>query len=274
MKRALVVVLFVASCVDPQSAETQFCQARPQLCPSDAGSQVDAGFDAGFDAGVDAGCLRDEEFDGGWSACSTFFEPLTSNPLPFVENGALVLHQEGPNRGWSNGNIGSLLSQRVTGNFVAETFSRVIVPDGGRIGAYTAAALLAVAPLSPTLNSRLVSVGSLDVQPDGGNIFGVLSQRTSLGISDFRSVANGQTEMVLRLCRVGNDFYAFTRSSDGGALSGFITQFIDSGVTLPEEVLVGPAAYNVGGITTRIEHDYFRISQDVNASSDCGRALP
>lgn len=265
MKRAVLVVCLVfAACVDPQSAEKSFCEARPALC---------AGADAGrVDAGVDAGCPRSDDFDSTvWHECWTNQYPMASFPTARLQNGSLVFEQVS-GLSWSRRTTGSLLRQEISGNFVAEVRARLVM-NGTTPGIFSAAVLIAVDPANPDLNSRLVSVGVLDDAADGGRDLGVLSEVTSDGDSLYRVNPTGSTEAILRLCRVDGSWLAFSRDVDGGTLSGFGVVG-DGGVQLPPTVWVGPAAYNLNGPTVRAEHDWFRLSTDVTRLEDCGRELP
>lgn len=269
MKRVVLMSLLASSwaCVDPIAAETQFCAARPDLCVSDAGE----------DAGADAGCPRNDEFDGTtWNGCFTVFDATSSTPPARLENGVLVFDQRSGNQSWSNGSTGSLLSQEVTGNFVAEVSARLApFEDGGRHGPFTAAVLLAVDPAFPQTNNRLVSVGSLGGSADGGEPdYGVLSEVTQGGTTDFRAVATGSPQALIRLCRVGTAVHAWYRLTDPGTWNPFPPlSGADAGV-LPDRVLVGPGAYNVAGPTARVEHGWFRLSTAVTSSPDCALTLP
>ena len=270
MKRVVLMCLLASSaaCVDPLAAEAQFCAARPELCGSDAGD----------DAGADAGCPRNDEFDGPtWNGCFTVFDATSSTPPARLENGVLVFDQRSGNQSWSNGNTGSLLSQEVTGNFVAEVSARLVpFEDGGRPGVFTAAVLLAVDPSFPQTNNRLVSVGTLGGSPDGGAPdYGVLSEVTPRGgVTDYRGVGTGSSQAMIRLCRVGTAVHAYYRLTDAGTWNPFPPlSGADAGV-LPDRVLVGPGAYNVAGPTARVEHDWFRLSAAVTSQLDCSLTLP
>ena len=125
-------------------------------------------------------------------------------------------------------------------------------------------------PIDPTVQLLgFREFGTLGGFPDGGNEYGVLSQQTHGSASDFRFDANGNTEAMLRLCRVGASWHAYTRAGTGDPWVGFALFPLDAGFTLPATVRVGPAAYNVGGGTVHVEHDYFRFSTAVANAVDC-----
>lgn len=276
MKRALLgVTVLMSACVDPLSAEESFCRARPQLCDAGTNAGPDASVDAGIDAGIDAGCPSSDEFDGStWNGCFQNVFPTQSAPAAHLENGALVFNQFTGNS-WSNGNEGSFLAQRVTGNFVAEVNARLVLLDGGFHGAFTAAAIVAANPLAPEVNNRLVSVGSINGPNDGGEpLYGVLSEVTGDATSVYTQIETGSPQALIRLCRVNGVFHAYWRLSDPGTWLPFSPFGPDAGGPFPETLLVGPAAYNVNGQSVaRVEHEWFRISTALTNPTECGTTV-